>query len=223
MSEASHGRIDGRGPVDGVRDDGPGQRLPRQRKKQFNPLFLKPEDVGRLQDALDASTDPRRARDRALAAILCRQGLRCNEARMLDIADIRFSDQDLIIRHAKGGKQRTIPLFEDVAERIMDWLAERPEPQPGHEDALFLSSERTRLANRTIRTDAKRWAQLAGLDPAFHPHTGRHSTAVALLEHGVRLEAVRDMLGHSNLSITNTYVHCTAATLRSEVAKAGRL
>jgi integrase/recombinase XerC len=224
VRHGSSGRGSGRGSLRGVRTDAPGDIRPAQpRKKQFNPLFLKAEDLDRLFQSLAATSDVRRPRDLAIASLVCLQGLRCNECRMLDREDVRFANQELVIRFAKGGKQRTIPLFPEVAEYVLGWLAERPDDgKPGHEDALFLSKERTRIATRTMRTDAKRWATAADLDPAFHVHTGRHSTAVSLLDAGVSLEGVRDFLGHTNLSVTSIYSHISPERLRREVAKARR-
>jgi len=206
--------------VDGLRDAAPGDVRSKKRKPQFNPLFLKAEDLDRLFQALDASGDPRRPRDLAIAAIVCLQGLRSNECRMLDLEDVRFADQEIVIRFAKGGKQRTIPLFPEVAEYVLGWLAERPDPKPGHEEALFLSKERTRFATRTMRTDAKRWAEVAGLNPAFHVHTGRHSAATSLLDQGLAIEVLRDFLGHESTSTTSLYSHVTSGRLRREIALA---
>jgi site-specific recombinase XerC len=198
------------------------------RRPQFKPFFLEGHQLQHLLKTLERRADvleqpqltARRARDYAICAILCLQGLRCNEVRMLDIDDVRFDREELVVRFAKGNKIRRIPLYGTVASAIQWWLEVRPEPKPGHERALFLSGEHTRIATRTIRTDAKTWARMAGLSAEFHPHSGRHSSVVRQREAGCSLEAVRDFHGHSNISITDRYSHLSPEHLRAEIGKA---
>ncbi len=150
------------------------------------------------------------------------EGLRSNEARMLDVEDVRFAEQELVVRFAKGGKRRTIVLFDDAAEHLLNWLAVRPEPKPGHETALLLTTVGRRIANRTIRDDAKRWAAAAGLPADFHAHSCRHTSVVRQREAGMSLEAVRDHHGHSSVAITDMYSHLTPAAYREEAEKVNR-
>jgi site-specific recombinase XerC len=200
-----------------------------RRKPQFRPYFLDKHQLSHLLNTLqrraDAAGKPhlvaRVARDYAICAILCLQGLRVNEVRMLDIEDARFTEEELVVRYAKGGKIRRIPLYATVAAAIQWYLEVRRDPKPGHERALFLSGERTRIATRTIRSDAKKWARMAGLSAEFHPHSGRHTSVVRQREAGCTLEAVRDFHGHTNISITDRYSHLTPQQhLREEIAKA---
>ncbi len=181
---------------------------PTRRRKPLS--FLWSPDLERLLKAI------RHPRDRALAAVMARQGLRCNEARMLDVADVRLDRGELWVRHAKGGKQRLLPLDPRVAAYVRAWLVVRP---IAVEPALFLSRHRTRLSNRQIRTLVKRWVRRAGLSAQLHPHSLRHTFATLLLERGAALEEVRDLLGHVSLATTSVYLHVSANRLRGAMSR----
>ncbi len=168
------------------------------------------------------------ARDYLAASLWRRVGLRINETVMLDIRDWRpdlGSSGKIHIRFGKGSmgrgpKTRLVPGINSAAELLNWWLTDvRHQYGDGWEDpdAPLLPSERrdadTGRATR-VGTDALR----SGLAGAVHrwlptwtgrlsPHGLRHYCASSLYAQGVGLKAIQELLGHSWLSTTTSYVH----------------
>lgn len=169
------------------------------------PDFLTPLEKGRLL-AADMSS-----RDRAIITMFLYAGLRCNELRMLDMADIDFAAMTILVRHAKRKKQRLLPLRSETAVAL--------EAYRGTEASgpVFLSRFNKRISNRRLRSLVKELGQSAGLTKDLHPHVLRHTFGTMLMEAEVNLEMIRDLLGHSNIKTTTIYAHCTVGAKRKAV------
>ena len=171
------------------------------RRPRRLPDAPRPHEVDGELDALDGE-GPLAVRNRALVELVYSAGLRSQEAVDLDLADVDF-EQELVHVRGKGGKERVVPLGEEAARLVADYLREaRPQLARGAENALFLSVRGRRLDTSTLRR----------LLP--HPHRLRHAFATHLLEGGADLRTIQELLGHSSLSTTQMYSHVDAARLR---------
>ena len=171
------------------------------RKPRRLPDPPKREEIERTLVALEGD-EPLALRNRALVELVYSAGLRSQEAVDLDLADVDF-EQELVHVHGKGGKERIVPLGEEAAVRVAEYLRDaRPELARGAVNALFLSARGRRLDTSTLRR----------LLP--HPHRLRHAFATHLLEGGADLRTIQELLGHSSLSTTQMYSHVDAARLR---------
>ena len=104
----------------------------------------------------------------------------------------------------KGGKERVVPLGEEAARLVADYLREaRPQLGRGAENALFLSVRGRRLDTSTLRR----------LIP--HPHRLRHAFATHLLEGGADLRTIQLLLGHVKLEHTVLYLHLSRRHLQA--------
>ena len=129
-------------------------------------------------------------------------GLRSAEVVALDLGDVDLDRERVHVR-GKGGKERLVPLGEEAAWRVGLWLRDgRPALVRGASDALFLSVRGRRLDTSVLRR----------LLP--HPHRLRHAYATHLLEGGVDLRTIQELLGHASLSTTQIYSHVDARRLR---------
>lgn len=169
------------------------------------PTWLTEPERGRLL-ALKLS-----ARDRAILTLFLYAGLRSNELRMLDVADIDFEAMSVFVRFGKRSKQRLVPLHAEAAAAVEAHLQGRDS------GPLFLSNRGLRISNHRLRTLVKTLGRRAGLRKEIHPHALRHSFAVALLEANVDLETIRDLLGHDSIETTSIYLHCSTAKRRAAV------
>jgi len=155
-------------------------------------------------------------RDRAIITTFLYAGTRCNELRMLDISDIDIDEMTIFIRYGKRNKQRIIHLHAEAGAAIEHYLTQtgRSFQSTG---PVFLSNRINRISNRRLRSLIKQLGQQAELRKDLHPHALRHSFAVSLVEAGTSIEAVRDLLGHSSISVTNVYLHCTPNRLKDAI------
>lgn len=144
-------------------------------------------------------------RDAALFEVLYGGGLRVSEACALDRDDLdrdRYGSLTATVRRGKGGKTRMVPLGDAAARALDAWLAVRGwAPGP----ALFVNRHGTRLTPRSVQRLTRAWAIAAGVTSPATPHTFRHSFATHLLDGGVDLRSIQELLGHASLSSTQVY------------------
>jgi site-specific recombinase XerD len=159
-------------------------------------------EIERTLEALEGD-GPIPLRNRALVELVYSAGLRSAEAVGLDLADVDFEQELVHVRHAKGGKERVVPLGEEAAMWLGRYLREsRPELAKGANDAVFLSARGRRLDTSTLRRIVP------------HPHRLRHAFATHLLDGGADLRTIQELLGHSSLSATQVYSHVDPRHLR---------
>lgn len=183
-----------------------------KRRKRKLPVWLSQEEVDRLLEAAQAK------RDKLLILLGCYAGLRVSEMVNLRIERINFERGELLIYQSKGGKDRLLPLSPKLSEPLKAWIGERKEgwvfPSP-------VKPERP-LTTRSVQYMIRDMAARAGItrpDPTqrISPHKLRHTFCSRLFERGIDVAAVRDLMGHSNLSTTDIYAHTTTERLRGAV------
>jgi site-specific recombinase XerD len=171
------------------------------RRRRRLPHAPRPEETDALLATLAGDT-PLALRNRALFELVYSAGLRAQEAVDLTLADVDF-EQEAVLVHGKGGKERAVPLGEEAAYRLRRYLDDgRPRLARGAVDTLFLSVRGRPLDTSTLRR----------LLP--NPHRLRHAFATHLLEGGADLRTIQELLGHSSLSTTQIYSHVDAKRLR---------
>lgn len=159
-------------------------------------------EVERLVAASGRGDDPLSLRNVALLELVYSCGLRSAEAVGLDLSDLDLDREHVHVR-GKGGKERLVPLGEEAAWRLGLWLRDgRPALARGACDALFLSARGRRLDTSTLRR------------LVANPHRFRHAYATHLLEGGVDLRTIQELLGHASLSTTQIYSHVDSRRLR---------
>jgi integrase/recombinase XerC len=153
-------------------------------------------------DAAGRDGGPLALRNAALLELVYSCGLRSAEAVALDLRDVDLDRETVHVR-GKGEKERLVPLGEEAAWRAALWMRDgRPALTRGACDALFVSFRGRRLDTSVVRR----------LLP--HPHRLRHAYATHLLEGGVDLRTIQELLGHASLSTTQVYSHVDARRLR---------
>jgi len=145
------------------------------------------------------------ARDNAIFLLLYGCGLRISEALELNIKDAPTEDwQDSIRVMGKGKKIREIPLLPDVKEGIIKYLNLYP-GNSNINDPLFVGVKGGRLSPRIVQITMQRMKNKMNLPDNATPHSLRHSFATHLLQGGVDLRSIQELLGHSSLSSTQIY------------------
>jgi integrase/recombinase XerC len=161
-------------------------------------------------------------RDRAILETLYGSGVRVSELCALDIADLdsqRFDTTILTVRRGKGGKGRQVPLGSKAVEAVAAYLITRPllcDPRTKRIDprALFVNYRGGRLTPRSIQRMVSAYVQSAGTADAT-PHALRHSFATHLLDSGIDLRSIQELLGHASLASTQIYTKVSLDHLMS--------
>jgi len=155
-------------------------------------------------------------RDRAMLELLYASGMRISELVALNLGDVNTKADYFVRCFGKGRKERIIPLYENIARTVQDYINEdRPKLAHGKKDtALFLNARGERLTRQGFWQKLKEYAKSAGLGPKVSPHTLRHSFATHMLGGGADLRSVQELLGHANISTTQVYTHLTTEQVR---------
>jgi site-specific recombinase XerD len=181
-------------------------RPPRSNKL---PVILSRDEVRR---ALDAVRIPAY---RACLATIYACGLRANEGAHLRIEDVDSGRMFLHIVQAKGNRDRYVPLPEPTLQMLRAfWKTHRsrpwlfPAPARPWQDHGLTSGDRP-VDRGCLHSAFKRALRHCGISKAAHVHTLRHSYATHLLEAGVNLRIIQEILGHRSARTTQIYTHLT--------------
>ena len=193
------------------------------KKKRGLPRALDVDDAFRLVEAptttgrtshrtLSSAEEARHAllrlRDAALLELLYGTGLRVSEACGLDLDDIdrdRYNTPMLLVRRGKGNKSRQVPVGGAADRALAEYLPARRALGASDRGALFVNAAGERLTPRSVQRMVKRWTIAGGVHAAATPHGLRHSFATHLLDEGVDLRAIQELLGHASLASTQIY------------------
>ncbi|HTL98118.1 MAG TPA: tyrosine recombinase XerC [Holophagaceae bacterium] len=197
-----------------------GLRNPKQAKKL--PAFLTEGESSSLLE-LPPAADFVSARLRCLLELLYASGLRVSELVGLDLQDVLHAERTLRVL-GKGRKERLVPFHAKALEAIEAWLGHRGAllaekglpPSP----ALFLNQRGGRLTPTTVRSLLKKALEEAAVRARVSPHALRHSFATHLLNAGMDLRAIQELLGHASLSTTQRYTHLSLEELAKTYDKA---
>ena len=190
-------------------DENPVQDLDSPKLQKSLPRYLSLEESEALLSAVDGKNAQR---DYCILCIFLNCGLRISEIVGLDLSDVR--DDHLRVL-GKGNKERMVYLNDATREAIDDYLAVRGQSGVRDETALFLSNRRTRLSRETVHSMVKKTLLKAGLDASrYSAHKLRHTAATLMLQNGVDVRTLQEVLGHEHLNTTQIYTHVDNAELR---------
>ncbi len=147
-------------------------------------------------------------RDLAILEVLYSSGVRVSELTGLDIDDVDLFEGTIKVL-GKGGKERIAYLGGHARASVGAYLTIRCEVH----GALFTGPRGGRLTPRTVQRLVKRYVLASGINKTPTPHALRHTFATHLLDAGVDLRSIQEMLGHSKLSTTQRYTRVSTASL----------
>ena len=129
-------------------------------------------------------------------------GLRCSEVRNLEVADADIQRGMLHVRMGKGSKDRCLPLGKMLCRGIAQYLSAEH-----HVKYLFEGNDGDALSQRGTQWVVGEAVKRAGIRKEVHTHTLRHSYATHLLEQGVNILTIQELLGHAHIETTMVYLH----------------
>jgi site-specific recombinase XerD len=180
------------------------EQIPYARPEDTLPAVLTPDEVVRLFAAV-----PNLKIRTALITIYA-AGLRVSEVVALTARDINSERMVIEVRQSKGRKDRYVMLSEQLLAILRDyWRRTRPT------EYLFPGPDPARpITARSLQRACRGAVNAAGLSPAVTVHTLRHSFATHLLEQGVDIRVIQDLLGHRQITSTTRYARVALNTIR---------
>jgi site-specific recombinase XerD len=171
--------------------------LPSIQKEKKLPVVLSREEVKALFRCAVL------LKHRLLIALLYGCGLRCGEVRSILLKDIDLDRGTLLVRQGKGSKDRYVPLGKMLVRGIRKYIeAENPQ------EYLFAGKELDRrYSQKGVQWTVKELSRKAGIRKEVNVHTLRHTYATHLLEDGMDIVSLKELLGHANIETTMVYLH----------------
>ncbi len=177
-------------------------KLPSIKRDNKLPVVLSREEMKAL---LKASA---LLKHRVLIGVLYGCGLRCHEVRSLLIKDVDFQRNMIHVRQGKGRKDRYVPIGENLSRGLKTYLdAEHPHKW------LFNGKDRQGFSQKGVQWVVREAARKTAIQKQVTVHTLRHTYATHLLEDGLDIVSIKELLGHAHIQTTMIYLH---------VAKSGR-
>ena len=174
------------------------------------PRYLTLQEAQALLSSVDGKN---KERDYCILCIFLNCGLRISEIVGLNIQDIR---EDHIRVFGKGSKERVVYINDACADAINRYLIVRRTIAAIDKNALFLSNRRTRMSREAVHSMVKNSLRRAGLDAdKYSSHKLRHTAATLMLQNGVDVRTLQELLGHDNLNTTQIYTHIDNSELRT--------
>ena len=203
-----------------LREDNPATLLEGPKLGLYLPDTLSIEDIEKLVNVIDLGTDLG-IRNHCIIEVLYGCGLRVSELIDLKISDINFKENFLKVL-GKGKKVRYVPVAESTSRCITNYInnvRSKNKINKKYEDHLFLNSRGDAMSRVIVFIIIKELVEKAGITKNISPHTFRHSFATHLLQNGVDLRFIQEMLGHSSITTTEIYTHLNTEELHNVILK----
>lgn len=164
---------------------------------------------------------PTGCRNYAIIIMMYRAGLRVSEVCNLRLADVNFDTGLIYVQNGKGGKDRYVPMDNDIITSLQAWLKIRPESE-----YLFCTLQGGQLDTRYVREVCYRLSKKAGVfiqdgdkKKPVSPHKLRHTYATELVRDKFNIREIQELLGHSSPVTTQVYTHIVMDELQEKIQK----
>lgn len=205
----------------GVWQHNPTDGITFAKESRKDPTFLMRDELVRLFEAAASDEDStRRARNLAIVALLSQLGLRVHELVALNSWQVEIETRTIVGVYGKGDTRFDLPISDEVATILSQWIKIRPEWASDDEPALFITKRHgRRISIRSVqRLVSSLWSKCGGAK-RISPHSLRHTTATLSITLGTDISSVGDLLRHSSLDITRRYIGLVGERRRAAVEK----
>jgi integrase/recombinase XerC len=171
---------------------------------------------GKLDGAEKIFTDDfQGVRDKLIIEMLFGTGIRLAELTGIKETDINFYENTIKVL-GKRNKQRIIPLNTELVFLLKQYIElKKSENFNNNSSTLFVTNKGTNIYPKLIYNTVQRYLSNISTQNKKSPHVLRHTFATSLLNKGADLNAIKELLGHANLSATQIYTHNSVERLKS--------
>lgn len=191
----------------GIIESNPAENIFNLKAEKMLPDFIKSETINDLLDSTLFSDDFEGIRDRLIVEMLYVTGIRRAELVELQLNDINRSKLQILVR-GKGNKERIIPYPKELNTSISNYL-DRRNMHTSENTAFFITAKGKPVYPKLVYRSVRKYLSFITDLKKKSPHLLRHSYATHLLNNGADINAVKELLGHANLSATQVYTHTT--------------
>ena len=177
------------------------------------PNVLNRDDLNRLRNVINTEKITG-IRDRLIIELLYSSGLRSME--LINLSEFMIDIEEREIRViGKGDKERITFFSENAKKWLIKYIEEKKRQYENYtREVLIVNSKGKKLTTRSLRRLISAYAHEAGIQKEITPHVFRHSFATELLNNGVDIRYLQELLGHSSIATTQVYTHVSKAFLR---------
>ena len=208
--------------------------MPKQNEKAI--IRLDPDEVALLLDYVESCGsrltgqakvyyEKTRERDLAILTLLLGTGIRVSECVGLDLQDVDFKNDGITITR-KGGNQMVVYFGSEVEKALRTYMEgnrKAATPLPGHENALFLSTQRRRMGVQAVENMVKKYARQVTPNKKITPHKLRSTYGTSLYKETGDIYLVADVLGHKDVNTTKKHYAAIDENRRRQAASAVHL
>jgi len=181
------------------------QNIKRPKKEKRIPVVLTKSEVTSLLNALNNK------KSKLIISLMYATGMRVSEITHLKIQDLDFNEKIGQVKQGKGKKDRNF----NIPDNLFNKLKKYAEAQKANNEIyLFSGRDKTKMSERNIQKIVSETAKKANINKSVHCHTLRHSFATHLLENGIDIRVIQELLGHSDISTTQIYSHVSSEMLK---------
>ncbi len=179
-------------------------RFPYAKRPKRLPMVLSRQEIAKIIDII------KNPKYKLLLALSYGSGLRVSEVVNLKVGDIDLDELIIHIKQAKGKKDRITILPKKLKPKLQSWITGKRA-----NNFLFASKRGGKLTTRTVQKIFQQGLKKSGVKKTATFHSLRHSFATHLLENGVDIRYVQELLGHSNIRTTQIYTKVTKPQLKN--------
>ncbi len=174
------------------------------------PVFVEEKQMNVLLDEIEFGEDFKGLRNRLIIEMFYFTGIRLAELMNIRNCDIDFQNNTIKVT-GKRNKERIIPITKEFSDELRNFilLKQKTELTGQNEEYFFIGEKGQKLYPKFIYRIINYYLQLVTSLDKKSPHVIRHSFATHMLNHGADLNAIKELLGHANLSATQVYTHNT--------------
>lgn len=202
--------------------------IPIKKRPQKEISYLKTDGVELLVQQINTNSADG-LRDYVMIMLLYTTGIRVSELIQIKAKDVSLNEPCTLLVHGKGQKSRFVPLLKSTIKPLQRYMSEKNyDRNEKLNEWLFKNHMQEQFTRQGINYIVGKYADMArSVNPKlipidFSPHKMRHTTAMALVDSGVDLIYIRDLLGHVSVSTTEVYARADALKKRQAIEAASK-
>lgn len=197
----------------GVVSLNPAEKLESLKTKKRLPVFVEEKKIDFLLDSVDFDDSYEGERNKMIIELFYATGIRLSELKNLKVSDVNFYKSEIKVL-GKRNKERIIPFSSEINKLLTNFLQKREELN-SVSNFLFLTKKGKQIYEKLIYRVVTQYLEMVTTMSKKSPHVLRHTFATHMLNKGADLNAIKELLGHANLSATQIYTHNTFEKLKN--------